>query len=191
MKKIILFLLSLCIVFITQAQILNTEQKAIKNTFISFLKFYEKNQRTFNSFELYSGTGKEQAPPYKINWKEAEKYFAYLRKSVPYVGEAYINTERSNFKYYDSCYKASHEEEMPVGFDYDRWGGGQEEVKYMVQYYTNPKNKYEVKITGNKAILRIGWVDDQLTSWAFVPFVKEKGKWKMADNISPEDEESK
>jgi hypothetical protein len=187
MKKTILFCSIFFATTITQAQTLNTEQKTIKNTFINFLKFYEKNQRVFNSFELYSGTGKEQAPPYKINWKEVERYFTYLRKSVPYVGEFYISTERINFKYYDSCYKADPTEEMPVGFDYDRWGGGQEEVKYMVQYYTSPKNKYEVKITGNKAILRIGWVDDQLTSWAFVPFVKEKGKWKMADNISPEE----
>jgi hypothetical protein len=170
----------------SNAQSLNTEQQKIKQTFISFLKFYEKNEKVFNRFELYSGTGKTQAPPFKINWSETERYFTYLRKSVPFVGEEYIKTERNNFKYYDSCYKASPDEEMPVGFDYDRWGGGQEEVKYMVQYYTNTKkNKYEVNITGDKAVLRIGWIDDQLISWSYVPFIKEKGKWKMADNVSP------
>lgn len=190
MKKSLIVVSLILTIKYSTAQ-LNAEQKLIKQTFFNFLKFYQKNEKAFNAFDIYKGTGLEDAPPYKIQWKEAEKYFTFLRTKVPYVGAAYIQAERNHFKFYDSCYKADPAEEIAVGFDFDRWGGGQEEVKYMVEWHTSPKNKYEVKITGNKAVLRIGHelYENALPkdiSWSFVPFVKEKGKWKMADNIYPE-----
>lgn len=171
---------------------LSTEQKQIKQTFFSFLKFYQKNEAVFNRFDLYQGTGTEDGPPYHINWKEAEKYFAYLRKNVPFVGEAYIKAEREHFKFSDSCFKDDPAEELPAGFDYDRWAGGQESIDYTIKWYTSTKNTYEVIITGNKARLRIG---SELNPgdkpvdriWSFVPFVREKGKWKMADNVYSEE----
>lgn len=170
---------------------LNTEQKKIKQVFFDFLKFYQKNESKFNSFQLYKGTGPENNPPYKILWKGVEKYFTYLRTSVPYVGEAYIKAERNHFKFSDSCFKDDPVEEMPVGFDYDRWAGGQESIDHTIKWYTSVKNIYEVKITGNTALLRIGaelysGQKPEERSWSVVPFVKEKGKWKMADNVYPE-----
>jgi len=194
MKKIILVAYASLTCFFLNAQ-LTQEQKNIRQIFFNFLNFYQKNEIKFNSFRLYKGTGKENGPPYKVQWKEAEKYFSYLRTRVPYVGEAYIKAERTHFKYADSCFKADPEEEIAVGFDYDRWAGGQESIKYTIKWYTSPKNKYEVTISGNKAELRIGaelWegADEKDRAWSFVPFVKEKGKWKMADNIYPVDEES-
>lgn len=193
MKKILLFVTMSLLVITGYAQ-LNTEQKKIRQVFFDFLKFYQKNETKFNSFQLYMGTGPENNPPYKILWKGVEKYFAYLRNSVPFVGEAYIKAERNHFKFSDSCFKNDPVEEMPVGFDYDRWAGGQESIDYTIKWYTDPKNKYEVIINGNKAILRIGselyeGATEKDRSWHFVPFVKEKGKWKMADNIYPVDEE--
>lgn len=181
-------LLLLC-TLLTQAQ-LNKEQKNIQQTFFNFLKFYKVNEKKFNVFRLYKGTGKDNSPPYKIQWKEAEKYFSFLRTSVPYVGEAYIQAERNHFKYYDSCYKADPAEEMPVGFDFDRWAGGQEDISYTIKWYTSAKNKYVVTINGNTAQLKIGaelmeGTTEKDRSWSIVPFVKEKGKWVMADNIYP------
>jgi hypothetical protein len=188
-KKIFSLLVLACFFSTIHAQ-LNAEQKLIKQTFFNFLKFYQKNETKFNSFKLYKGTGDEDAPPYKIQWKEAERYFTYLRTSVPFVGEAYIKAERNHFKFSDSCFKADPEEEIAAGFDYDRWAGGQESIEYTVKWYTSPKNKYEVNIKGNKAELRIGgelWegAEESDRSWSIVPFVKEKGVWKMADNIYP------
>lgn len=194
-KQIRLFLL---IAFILpqalQAQ-LSAEQQQIKQTFFSFLKFYQRNEKTFNSFRLYRGIGKDNAPPYHIQWKEAERYFAWLRKSVPYVGEAYIRAERGYFTYYDSCFKADPDEEMPVGFDYDRWAGGQESIQYTIQWYLSEKNTFTVTINGDDALLRIGSSSDPadpkaVIYWSEVPFKKEKGKWKMADNVYPADPES-
>ena len=76
-----------------------------------------------------------------------------------------------------------------MGFDYDRWAGGQEDISYTMKLYTDPNNKYEVEITANKADLRIisKEIDEKyhwIAGMLVVPFIKEKGKWKMADNIS-------
>jgi hypothetical protein len=188
MKKIIagcLFLLSSLVV---SAQ-LTLEQQSIKKIFFDFLKFYQKNEAKFNSFHLYKGVGKESNPPFKMQWKEVDRYFAYLRSSVPYVGEAYIKAEKKHFLFSDSCFKADPEDELPAGFDYDRWAGGQESIEYTMKWYTSAKNKYEVIITGNTAVLKIGaelWegADTKDRNWSAVPFIKEKGKWKMADNIT-------
>lgn len=192
MKKITTGFIALLFALPAFAQ-LNTEQLAVRKVFFDFLGFYKKNEAKFNSFKLYKGTGKENGPPYKVQWKEAEKYFAYLRNNVPYVGEAYIKAEREHFKYADSCFKADPQEEIAAGFDFDRWAGGQESIEYTYKWYTSPKNKYAVTITGNTAVLKIGaelWAGatEKDRSWSMVPFVKEKGKWKMADNIYPVDE---
>jgi hypothetical protein len=194
MKKTVLLFLAVLFTGLVFAQ-LNAEQVTIRKVFFDFLGFYKKNETKFNSFKLYKGTGKENNPPYKIQWKEAEKYFTYLRSSVPYVGEAYINTEKAHFKFSDSCFKAEPQDELPAGFDYDRWAGGQESIEYTYKWYTSAKNKYIVTITGNKAVLKIGSVllgdsnNEKDRSWSFVPFVKEKGTWKMADNVYPATEE--
>lgn len=193
MKHISLLLFS-SIVYLTAYSQLNAEQNLIKKTFFDFLHFYQKNEKVFNAFDLYKGTGPEELPPYKIQWTEVKKYFTFLRTKVPYVGEAYIKAEQNHFNYYDSCYKADPDEEIAVGFDFDRWGGGQESVAYLIKYYTAAKNKYEVKIRGNTALLRIGselyeGASENDRSWSVVPFVNEKGKWKMADNVYPEAEE--
>jgi hypothetical protein len=192
MKRLICILLLTTLGIHAHAQ-LKAEQESIKQTFFSFLKFYQKNEKAFNSFVLYKGKGKDNAPPYHVQWNEAEKYFNYLRKNVPYVGEAYINAERKHFKFSDSCFKEDPIEEMPAGFDYDRWAGGQEHIDYTIKWYTSSKNKYKVIINGNKAELRIGselyeGATEKDRAWSFLPFVKEKGKWKMADNIYPMDE---
>lgn len=172
---------------------LNTEQASIRKVFFDFLGFYKKNEAKFNSFKLYKGTGKENGPPFKIQWKEAEKYFTYLRSSVPYVGEAYIKAEREHFKFAENGFKEDPQEELPSGFDFDRWAGGQESIEYTYKWYTSAKNKYRITITGNTAILKIGaelWAGatEKERSWSFVPFVKENGKWRMADNVYPTDD---
>ena len=153
MKKVILLLVTACIAIHSFAQ-LTTEQKQIRQTFFNFLDFYRKHEAKFNSFVLYKGKGKDNAPPYRVQWKEAEKYFSYLRSNVPYVGEAYIEAERAHFKYSDSCFKADPAEEIAAGFDYDRWAVGKESIQYTYKWYTSRKNKYRVKINGKTEILK-------------------------------------
>lgn len=188
MRKIFLPLLLILACFTSHSQ-LNKEEESIKKIFFDFLNFYQKNEKKFNSFQLYKGVGKENNPPFKIQWKEVDRYFAWLKASVPYVGEEYTRNERTHFKYSDSCFKTDPTEEIPMGFDYDRWAGGQEDISYTLKWYTDPNNKYKVNIKGDKALLRIGTLPEgakeKERGWNEVPFVKEKGKWKMADNIYP------
>ena len=191
MKKCTILLVFSFLYFSSQAQ-LNTEQKSIKKIFIDFQNFYLKNEKKFDAFHMYKGQGKEFAPPFHIQWKEVDKYVAFLRKEVPYVGEAYIKSERLDYLYYDSCFKADPKEEMAVGFDFDRWAGGQESIEYMVKWNTNTKNIYKVTINGNKAILKIGFLlmkedTEKDRIWDYVLFTKEKGIWKMASNITSVD----
>jgi hypothetical protein len=188
MKKYILLLIISFFYITSQAQ-LNAEQKSIKKIFIEFQHFYQKNEKRFDVFNLYKGKGKENAPPYHIQWKEVDKYFAFLRTQVPYVGEAYIKSERKDFLFYDSCFKAAPKEEMAVGFDFDRWAGGQESCEYMVKWNTNPKNIYIVTIKGDNATLKIAVPFEKGDTkkdriWDIVLFTKEKGIWKMASNIT-------
>jgi hypothetical protein len=187
MKKNLLLLILSFICIVSQAQ-LNTEQKSIKKIFIDFQHFYQKNEKKFDAFHLYKGKGKEYVPPYHIQWKEVEKYFAFLRTQVPYVGETYIKNERKDFQFFDSCFKADTKEEIAVGFDADRWTGGQESCEYMVKWNTSEKNIYKVTIKGNTATLKIGYLimkedAEKDRVWENVLFTKENGIWKMASNI--------
>ena len=192
--KNILVLLIFTLSFLSPKAQLNKEQETIKKTFFSFLNFYKSHEQTFNAFKFYNGQGKENNPPYYIQWAEAKKYFTYLRSKVPFVGDAYIAAESNHFKYADSCFKANPEDEIPAGFDYDRWAGSQESIGYTIKYHTSPKNKYVVTITGNTAFLKIGSPLESGTpqtdrSWNYVPFVKENGRWVMAGNIYPKEEQ--
>lgn len=54
MKKCKMIACFLMLSFAVQAQ-LNAEQQKIRQTFFSFLKFYQKNEKAFNSFTLYKG----------------------------------------------------------------------------------------------------------------------------------------
>ncbi len=178
-KKIFIFFCFVFVAFAGNAQ-LTKEQQVIQKTFYSFLKFYKNNEKKFNSFQLYKGKGKDNSPPYKVQWAAAEKYFTYLRNNVPYVSEAYIKVEKEHFKYADSCFKANPTDEIPEGFDYDCWAGGQEDIAYTYKWHTSAKNKYIVTITGNTAILKIGseldeGAEDKDRSWSVVSFTKENG----------------
>lgn len=192
MKKIISLLVVLLLTLGSNGQKLSADQETIKNTFFRFLLYYKKHERKFNSFKLYSGTGANHNPPYRINWNTGvKKYFAYLRKYVPYVGEAYIKAEIQHFKESEKYFAENSTEEIAAGFDYDRWAGGQEHIEYTYKWYTAPQNRYVVTINGTKARLQICSPSDADSSkpfCSFVPFVKEKGRWKMADNIYPEDD---
>ncbi len=104
----------------------------IRTTITAFYTWYNKNWQKMSNFRLYTGTRSIDNPPYKINWKEAEKYFGYIRTSVPQLGEAFISNERIFLKECDSAFKADPSEEMPYGFDYDRFTNSQEDPQWLL-----------------------------------------------------------
>jgi hypothetical protein len=173
---------------------MGTEEQQIKKIFIDFMHYYQANEKKFDSFQLHKGTGKNSLPPFHIQWNEVDRYIGFLRKSVPYVGEAYRENEKKDFRFYDSCYKDNPKDELAVGFDFDRWCGGQETTEYMVKWNTDKNNIYRVKIEGNNAELLIGsplWKGSKEKErlWSKVPFKKEKGVWVMAGNIDSVEED--
>lgn len=70
----------------------------IKNTITGFYKWYNANWKKVLAFKLYKGKEKADVPPYIINWKEVERYFAFLRKNAPHLSEAFIENERKIYK---------------------------------------------------------------------------------------------
>jgi len=64
-----------------------------------------------------------------IDWKEADKYFNFMRKNAS-VGEAFVENEKAFLQRVEKNFKEDPEEEMPVGFDYDRFTNSQEEPKW-------------------------------------------------------------
>lgn len=186
MKKVFLFLLFITSISRSNAQ-LTKEQDSIKNIFFDFIKFYQKNEKKFNSFQLYKGAGEKNNPPYHVQWKEVDRYFAWLRTDVPYVGEEYIKNEQWYFKYVDSCLKSDFKNDISVYFGFDRWTELQKDVSDTLKWYFDPNTKYEVEISADKAMIRIEspgiWEKYHcISGLLLVPFIKEKDTWKIAEN---------
>ena len=167
---------------------LTKEQDSIKQVYLDFLNFFKKNKEKFYSFNLYKGLGKNGGPPYEIQWKEVDRYFEWLKTNVPYVGEEYIKNEQWYFKYADSCLKSDFKNDISAYFGFDRWAYLQEDVSDTLKWYFNLNTKYEVEVSDDKAMIRIEspgiWEKEHgcIQGLLLVPFIKEKNKWKIANN---------
>ena len=187
MKNIFLII---CVVLSTESHaqpnyLMRAKETIIKNSYFNFLTNYLKNEKKLESFKILKYTGSEFEPPYRIDFTEAEKYFIALRKLVPDVGESYIEKEKADYKRCDSIFKIDTTSDSPEGFDYVRWTGSQENSIDMVKMFTSKKNKYLVVINKEKALLEINVAYEKGFDLYYVPFKKEKNKWKVAGNISP------
>jgi len=183
----ILFLFSGLIVLSNlQAQTLNAEQRLVKQVVVDFYKWYSVNDAKLYNFKLYKGKNKKDVPPYIIDWKVAETYFTYIRKNVPWLGEAFIENERKFLKQCQQSFNKYPEEEMPIGFDYDRFTDTQEDAKYTLsETILNKKMLWQINIKSNntKAVVFIS--EKQKTDErSKIELVKEKGLWKISKCIS-------
>jgi len=163
----------------------NTDSVQIRNTIISFYNWYLKNQAKLNSFELYQGLKVRDEPPYKINWNEAERYFGYIRSSVPQLGEAFIKNQRVFLKQCDSAFKVDLEDEIPYGFDYDWYTNSQEDPSYLVDEIKKSK-RWLIKVEGIAATVEIlteynAGTEKSETGLICFKMKKETGKWKIAE----------
>jgi hypothetical protein len=184
MKKLLLVLFLFCASgAISQNKVMNADETACKTTVVDFYKWYKANSKKMNAFILYKGKKKKNMPPYIIDWKAVDKYFAFVRKSVPYMGEAFINHEKKFFQDTQKEFDADPDGEVPAGFDYDRFDGSQEDPTYIVDHtILYPKNKWEVKINGNKATVFITDMHkDAGAQKSKVGLTKENGVWKISE----------
>ena len=127
-----------------------SDSTQIRSTIMSFYNWYLKNQHKLNSFELYKGVKVKDQPPYKINWAEANKYFAFIRSSVPQLGEEFINNQKLFLKECDSAFKADTEGEIPCGFDYDWYTSSQEDAGWLIDELKK-SNQWVITTTGEHA----------------------------------------
>ncbi len=186
MKKYFLAI-ALCMFGVAFSQ---TKEEAllIKKT-KDFYAWYKSPKCKIGKFNLYGSKSKEDAGPYFIRWKNVEKYFTYIRTSVPLLGEAFIENERKDFKELDQYYKDNPDDGIPAGFDYDRIVGGQVGVEEALEYAFPKQGRWKVIITGKTAT--VAWVhmglnyetDEEEELSSVTEFKKEKGVWKISKTI--------
>ncbi|MFZ4057277.1 MAG: hypothetical protein ACOYKE_04030 [Ferruginibacter sp.] len=185
MRKIVLLII-LCMVLKQPlwAQTSSKDQTAIKTTITHFYQWYNVHWKKINAFKLYRPK-KGDAPPYTIDWKQVQLYFAFIKKNVPQLGNAFIENERQYFKNAQKQFDQSPEEEIAIGFDYDRFTNTQEEPQYVVPEILNKKRRWKINIDKNTAIVYIYHLEsDKESDKDIIELTKEKGVWTIAKCIT-------
>lgn len=159
------------------------DSAAIRKTITDFYSWYTSNYEKLMGYQLYSGIKKKDEPPYKINWQEVERYQAYIRDSVPQLGQEFLANQKKMFQQCDSAFKVDLEDELPYGFDYDWYTNSQEDPSYLLDGI-NASRKWMINVKGDEAAVEIGAPEDKnYVSGSLLLFVglkKENGQWKIA-----------
>lgn len=188
MKYFLILFTACCCTSMMQAQPVkpvNNDSAVIHTTIMNFYNWYNSNYQKFMAFKLYNGTGKlKDNPPYRINWKEAERYFNFIRSTVPQLGEAFIKSLRTLLLQSDSAFKVDTEDDIPYNFDYDWYTNGQEEPQVLIDDLNKAK-QWPTSVKGNDATVDVlGFYLDNGKQVETVVMCfamkKEKGKWKIA-----------
>jgi hypothetical protein len=155
----------------------------ISNTVISFYDWYATNYNKLMNYDLYDGVKKKDTPPYKINWDVVQKYQAFIRDSIPQLGDAFLVNQRLMFTKADSAFKVDVNDDVPYYFDYDWYTNTQEDPAYMLEELRKTK-LWSVKVNGDAAIVSVkGWDENGTKEAATVidlQMKKENSKWKIA-----------
>lgn len=152
----------------------------IKETILSFYNWYVPNWEKLSQFKLYRG----ETPPYKMDWDEVNKLHAYIRGSVPQLGEEFISNQVQFLKQSDSAFKVDLQDEMPYGFDYDWYTNSQEDPVYLRDALVK-STKWTYNVNGDRAVVDVKgkWFDDNKETESTImkfDMKKESGKWKIA-----------
>ena len=102
---------------------------------------------------------------------------------MPQLGEEFISNERKFFKQCDSAFKAEPKDEIPYGFDYDRFTNSQEEPGWFIDELKKAK-QWTIIITGTTATVDIlgSYLDNGKeleTVIMCLALKKEKSRWKI------------
>ena len=160
------------------------DSAAIRTVILDFYNWYDKNYQKLMNYDLYSGIKKKDAPPYKINWDVVDKYQAFIRDSVPQLGDEFLKNQKVLFTKADSAFKVDIHDDVPAYFDYDWYTNNQEEPKYLLEGI-NQSKKWIISVKGDNASVEIGspennknYVDGSLL--LYVGMKKENGQWTIA-----------
>jgi len=159
------------------------DSTAIRKTITDFYNWYNANYSKLMNFKLYSGVKKPDSPPYKINWDVVEKYQAFIKDSIPQLGQAFLYDQKKFFQQCDSAFKKDPEDELPYGFDYDWYTNSQEDPIYLVNGL-QASGKWIIDVKADEASVEIGAPEDKnYVSGSLLLFVglkKENGQWKIS-----------
>ncbi len=180
-KAVILIGIIIFSISINAQSIKSSDSAQIRTTINSFYKWYGKNSPKIDAFKLYTTSKKD--PPYKINWKEVDRYLAWLGKTAPQLGQEFARNERQFFKECDSAFLIQVQDEVPYGFDGDRFTNSQE-PQYTVEEMQKSK-QWAIRVNGNEATVDVlGSYSDKgkeiETLIICFEMKKEKGKWTIA-----------
>lgn len=159
------------------------DSAAIRQVVVDFYNWYNKNYRVFDTYHLYEGIKKKGQPPFRIVWKEVDKYHQYIRLNVPQLGEEFISAQKQFFKECDSAFKVNREDEIPYGFDYDWYTNSQEDPAYLVKE-VNKKRPWPMKWQGDYVTVAVKGSYDNNGKKEEAVFVtltlkKESDEWKI------------
>ncbi len=132
-----------------------SDSTSIRITVTGFYEWYHTHYPSFNRFDLYSGLKKEDAPPYKINWEEVTRYQQFIRDSVPWLGDIFLQNQKRFLEQCDSAFKVDVEDDIPYGFDYDWYTNSQEGTEYLLEDLRNPVSRWDIDIAGNEATVQV------------------------------------
>lgn len=150
----------------------------IRAVVTSFYNWYNTNYTKLMKFDLYSGIKKKEAPPYKINWDQVEKYQQFIHDSIPQLGSAFLANQKHFFEQCDSAFKKDVQDDIPYGFDYDWYTNSQEEVQYTLDEIK--KNNWIITPSGADARVQIGGSKESNDSGLIIFMKKENDKWTIA-----------
>ncbi|MBK7560929.1 MAG: hypothetical protein IPI68_05295 [Chitinophagaceae bacterium] len=156
----------------------------IRKVITDFYSWYNTNYTKFQVYDLYSGIKKDDTPPYKINWKEVEKYQDFIRSSVPQLGEEFITNQKRFFQQCDSAFKVDVKDDIPYGFDYDWYTNSQEDSQYLIDEM-NKATSWLITRTGDYAKVDVkGNFENngkkEETTIITITMKPENGQWKIA-----------
>ncbi len=155
----------------------------IRNVILDFYTWYTSNYDKMMGYKLYSGIRKMDQPPYKINWDEVKRYQAFIKDSIPQLGQDFLDNQMQMFRQCDSAFKVDLADEIPYGFDYDWYTNSQEEPSYLLTGIRS-SGKWIISIKRDEASVEIGAPEDKNyisgSLLLFVGLKKENGQWKIA-----------
>jgi hypothetical protein len=154
------------------------DSAAIRTVITDFYNWYNKNYTKFEKYHLYTGIKKKDAPPYKINWDEVEKYQQFIRDSVPQLGEGFIAGQKHFFQQCDSAFKVDVNDDIPYGFDYDWYTNSQEDPQYTLELL-NRDTPWNMMIVGDKMEVAIGVTQEEGSTGLIIQMKKENDKWTI------------
>jgi hypothetical protein len=181
-SRLLIFVLCSCILCQAQQKPgVIPDSVQVKSHILSFYKWYNMHWNNLAAFRLYKTTKSKEVPPYTINWKEAEASFTYLRNRAPFLSKTFIELERQAFREIDSTFIQYSEDEVPAGFDYDRFTNTREDTKWFWQQLNKKTNNWAIHFSGNSAGVIVTDVEAAHGVYLFCgTLLKEMGQWLIA-----------